>query len=106
MVNLKASKTDPFRQRVQIYLGRTDSKFCPVSAILKYMVKWEAVGGAFFSFSDGKLLTRDLFVKAVCLALEASRINPLNYAGHSFQIGVATMAASCGLQASLIKTLG
>ena len=106
VVNLKASKTDPFRQGVQIYLGRTNAKLCPVSAILNCMVKRGAAGGAFFSFGDGKLLTRDRFVKAVRSALEASRINPSNYAGHSFRIGAATTAASCGLQDSLIKTLG
>ena len=76
VVNFKASKTDPFRQGIQIYLGRMDSELCPMSAILNYMVKRGAAGGAFFSFSDGKLLTRDWFVKAVRLALEASGINP------------------------------
>ena len=45
-------------------------------------------------------------MEAVRSALEASGINPSNYAGHSFRIGAATMAASCGLQDSLIKTLG
>ena len=39
VVNVKASKTDPFRQGAQIHLGRTYSELCPVAAILLYMVK-------------------------------------------------------------------
>ena len=30
VVNLKTSKMNPFRQGVQIYLGRTDGELCPV----------------------------------------------------------------------------
>ena len=38
-VNIKASKTDPFRRRVTIYLGRIHGTICPVVATLKYMVE-------------------------------------------------------------------
>ena len=43
VVNVKASKMDPFRQGVQIHLGRTHSELCPVTAILTYMVRRELV---------------------------------------------------------------
>ena len=36
-VNIKASKTDPFRQGVRVYLGATSRDICPVSAILHYL---------------------------------------------------------------------
>ena len=106
VVNMKASKTDPFRQGVRIHLGRTYSELCPVTAILTYMVRRGTSDGPFFRFEDGRHLTRDRFVTAVRTALAASGINPPHYAGHSFRIGAATTAANCGLQDSLIKTLG
>ena len=36
-IQIKASKTDPFRQGTTIYLGATDTKLCPVKAILAYI---------------------------------------------------------------------
>ena len=36
-VRIKASKTDPFRQGATIYLGATDTKLCPVKAVLAYI---------------------------------------------------------------------
>lgn len=41
-VRIKASKTDPFRKGVDIYVGRTGDSLCPVSAVLSYMVAIEA----------------------------------------------------------------
>ena len=32
-VNIKASKTDPFRKGVSVFLGRTGSVLCPVLAL-------------------------------------------------------------------------
>ena len=40
-VKLKASKTDPFRAGIDIFIGRTNDRLCPVAAVLAYMV----VGG-------------------------------------------------------------
>ena len=82
VVNIKASKTDPFRQGVQIHLGRTNSKLCSVVAILSYMVKRGTSDGPFFRFEDDKYLTRDRFVTTVCTALVTSGVNPAHYAGH------------------------
>ena len=36
-VRIKASKTDPFRKGVTVYLGRTGKEVCPVAAILGYI---------------------------------------------------------------------
>lgn len=36
-ITIKASKTDPFRQVVKVYLGRTNTDLCPVAAVLNYM---------------------------------------------------------------------
>ena len=39
-------------------------------------------------------------------ALTTMGVDERNYSGHSFRIGAATTAAACGIQDSLIKTLG
>ena len=36
-VRIKASKTDPFRKGVVVYLGRTDNDLCPVGAVAAYL---------------------------------------------------------------------
>ena len=36
-VHIKQSKTDPFRQGVNMYLGRTDQDVCLVRAIVAYL---------------------------------------------------------------------
>lgn len=36
-VRIKASKTDPFRQGISIFLGRTDTLLCPIAALTPYM---------------------------------------------------------------------
>ena len=58
-VRIKASKTDPFRKGISVYLGRTDTDLCPVAAILGYMVRRGSQQGPFFMFQDGRFLTRD-----------------------------------------------
>lgn len=37
-VKIKASKTDPYRQGVTVYIGRTGGPLCLVTAVLAYMV--------------------------------------------------------------------
>ena len=56
-VRIKASKTDPFRKGVSVFLGRTGGILCPVAAILDYMVRRGPGEGLLFSFRDGRLLT-------------------------------------------------
>ena len=38
-VRIKASKTDLFRHGVEIFIGRTNNKLCPVAAVLAYLAK-------------------------------------------------------------------
>eukprot|EP00731_Ephydatia_muelleri_P033273 Em0027g21a len=105
-VAIKASKTDPFRKGVKVYLGASGAELCPVAAILSYMVIRGSLPGPFFMFEDKRPLTRDRFVGEMRKALEQAGVTAKQYSGHSFRIGAATTAASCGLQDSLIKTLG
>ena len=38
-VQIKASKADPFRHGVTIFIGATHGPLCPVAAVLSYMVR-------------------------------------------------------------------
>ena len=105
-MNIKALKTDPFHQGVTVYLGRSHDWICPVAATLNYLVVRGTSKGPVFIFEDGKHLTCDSFVSAVCKVLSAAEVDTLKYAGHSFSIGVAIIAAKFGIQDFLIRTMG
>ena len=105
-VRIKASKTDPFRKGVTVYIGATRGDLCPVAALLSYMVLRGNHDGPLFVFGNGDHLPRERFVTHLCQALSVAGVDSTLYAGHSFRIGAATTAAMCGIQDSLIKTLG
>lgn len=105
-VHLKSSKTDPFRKEVDVFIGGTTNDLCPITAIRTYLAARGSSGGALFRFQDGRLLTRDRFVKEVRDALKLAELNPVQYAGHSFRSGAATRAAQCGIPESTTKMLG
>ena len=105
-VTIKASKTDPFRQGIHIFVGKTSNELCPVAAVLAYMAKRGSNRGFLFQFEDGRLLTRERFVAQVRTALALAGIDHRSYSGHSFRIGAATAAAKRGLSPATIKTLG
>lgn len=106
IINIKASKTDPFRQGVSIYLGRTDKDLCPVGAILCYIALRGLSPGPLFLFQNGQFLTRAALVREIRQALQSVGIEASAYSGHSFRIGAATSAAAAGVEDALIKILG
>lgn len=105
-VRIKASKTDPFRKGVDVYLGRTDKDLCPLEAILPYLAIRSDKQGFLFQFKDGRPLTKDRFVSKVRELLQQSGVDPKKYAGHSFRIGAATTASRQGVSEATIKMLG
>ena len=105
-VRIKASKTDPFRVGVTIYVGPTGKWLCPVAGVLAYMVQRGSGGGQLFQFSNGRYLTRPRFIMALRTVLRDAGIDATQFARHSFRINVATTASLCGIQDSMIQTLG
>ncbi len=105
-VRLKASKTDPFRLGVDIYVGKTGNSLCPVSSVLRYMVARGPGSGPFFRFENGTPLTRLKFVQKVKEALTLAGLDCSGYSGHSFRSGAATTAAKQGISDATIKMLG
>lgn len=105
-VTIKASKTDPFRKGIDLFLGRTGADLCPEMAVLGYLAERGRGPGPLFKFKDGQYLTRQRLVVAVREALQAARLDQDKYCGHRFRIGAATTAAKKGTEDAVIKTLG
>ena len=106
VLRIKTSKTDPFRQGVDVCLGRTDNALCPVAALLAYVSRRGTNPGPLFVFDDGSPLTREALVREVRGALAMAGIDAAQYSGHSFRSGAATTAAAAGVEDSVIKILG
>ena len=105
-IRIKASKTDPFRIGMNIFLGRTGDSISPVAALLKFMTARGNGTGLLFGFQNSKLLMRDSIVCKVKEALVAAGIDPTPCLGHSFRSGAATTASSRGISDTTIKMLG
>ena len=105
-VHIKASKTDPFRKGVDIYVGKTSHLLCPVSALLSYLAIRGSQEGLLFQFQDNSPLTKSRFVTKFRQLLDQAEIDSTLYASHSFRIGAATTAAANGVEDSTIQTLG
>ena len=102
-IRIKQSKTDPFRKGVDLFVGKTESVLCPVTAMLSYLCMRGMESGPLFNFEDNRVLTRQYFVAVVKEGLQKAGIDS---SGHSFRIGAATTAGSKGIEDSIIKTLG
>ena len=105
-VKIKCSKTDPFRQGVEIYLGGSFNELCSVEMIIAYLTTREERAGPFFQFHNGIPLSRERLVTQVCQALLAAGKDPTPYSGYSFRIGATSTAAERGVEDLLIKILG
>ena len=92
-LNLKESKTDPFRKGVQVVIGSTGDELCPVNALMAYFAVRGDSPGPLFRFGAGRPLTRSAFVTKVKAALQLLGLPASKYAGHSFHAGAATTVA-------------
>ena len=94
---IKQSKTDPFRQGVTIFMGKTGCDLCPVAAVLAFLAMRGPGEGPLFRFESGEALTRPQLVSALRKVLAQAGFQLEDYAGHSFRIGAAITAAVCGV---------
>ena len=72
-VKLRRAKTDPFGKGVEIYMGKTDTSLCPVSAILSYMAVRPKMEGPLLVHANGAPLSRDQFVARVKKSVASSQ---------------------------------
>ena len=108
VIELRQSKTDPFRRGQSIHIYPTNSSTCPVRALTLFADKIGPTPPQKLVFSAGTCspLTRPKFTEIIRYLLIQAGMCPSNYASHSFRIGAATTAAAAGLPTWLIKTLG
>ena len=105
-VSIKASKTDPFRRGVNVFLGKTNNDLCPVAAVGAYLACHGSKPGLFFIFQSSSPLSREMFVRRVRAARSEAGVEATQYSGHSFRIGAATVAAAVRIEDCMIKALG
>ena len=110
-LHLKASKTDPFREGVDIHLFSSGASVCPVISLERYVefrnITFERNNDKepFFVMENGKALTRHYFIYSLKRIRTSLGYNSDLYNGHSFRIGASTTAGS-KLEDHLIQTLG
>ena len=83
-ITLRGSKTDPFGAGCTLYIGRTYSNICPVTAVLVYLSISPQVPGPLFLHADRSPLTRSGLISAVRSALSGTGVDLSCYTGHSF----------------------
>ena len=104
-LQIKTSKTDPFRRGCRIVLGATGDAVCPVLAILLYLSRRTQTVGPLFKFANGRPATRNWFCHRLKEAICAIGFQG-DFTSHSLRIGAATTAAAVGIPHATIQTLG
>lgn len=101
IIRIKTSKTDPFRVGSSVRLVGTGGDLCPIKALKKYLCARGSSSGPLFVLSMGDFVTRKYVSAFLSISLHNSDLDT-----HSFRIGGASAAASCGVPDSIIKILG
>ena len=103
-INIKSSRTDPFREGMTLYIAKSGRSVCTVNAMCRYLRYRKK--RPLFKFKDGTYLTRQTVTSTIRAALEYHGKEVNRYSLHSFRIGAASTAAEVSLPDSLIKSLG
>ena len=104
-IQIKGSKTDPFRKGCSIHIGLGKHPLCAVQAMLSYLALRGNGPGPLFLFASGQPLTRASLTDWLRQIMASARISG-NFSSHSFRIGAATVAARNGVPDHLIQTMG
>ena len=111
-LQLKTSKTAPFRKGCSIILAPSGRSVCavhghaPLPGSSASPQCYPPPPPPLYFFSTGKFLTRDKVTSILRPLLQRLGFAPESYADHSFCIGAATTAAEAGLPPWLIQTFG
>ena len=107
-INLRQSKTDPFRKGHQIFIYPTNTSTCPFRAFLLYIPFSSKTTASDPLFMAGRFapLTQASLNKALRTLLNRAGLDQSQYASHSFRIGAATTAAAARIPVWMIKSLG
>ena len=106
LVEVKATKTDPFREGITLSIAKTGTSVFPVRAIKKYCQVCPKGRGPFFQTALKQYLTRAMMSQLIKDTLKAGNLDNNSFSSHSFRIRAATTAASAGIPDRTIRTLG
>ena len=108
-VHLKSSKTDPFRQGINVIIGCFGTQVCDACAawdlIQAHQADWACPAAPFFQLY-GQPLFRTILVGHIRGLLTSLGLNPSLYSRHSLCMGGATTAAAASVRDWDIKLLG
>ena len=99
-ITIKQSKTDP---SMQLYLGNTEARVCPVKALLAYLAVRDAIPGPCFKLENKQGLTWQKFSARLSTTLAMTGALMQGYTTHSFRIGAAPTAKEAGVSDVHIK---
>jgi hypothetical protein len=110
-LNLRASKTDPFRKGVDITFPRTDVLDLDPAAILDSICsdalsEHRPLSTPIIADHNGKPITRKAVMSRVAKALRAAGLQSSRYSGHSFRRGGAQSLIDMGVESDTITTHG
>lgn len=109
-VNLPASKTDPFRQGVEIIVAASGDDACPVKAMSDFLGadRHRPPLEPLFTADPARRLpfTREHVIYQLRKLATAAGLGAGAWNGHSFRRGEATWAAGVGLPEQQIQALG
>ena len=100
-VNIKSSKTDPFKVGVLVRIGAIGNDICPVHSLRLFLQHCQHNSGPLYTFTNGQYLTRSYLSQLIQQIWPNSNLNT-----HSFRIGGASSAAAAGISDSTIQILG
>jgi hypothetical protein len=106
LLQLPASKTDPFRKGIVIPLSPSGDATCPVVALRELFNRYpKSPSAPLFSRSYGPF-DRAWVLRKLSQALLFSGINPAGFTGHSFRRGAANSAFKAGIPRADIQKMG
>ena len=84
IVSINSSKSDQFKNGCKVHLAATGNSICLARALTKYARSTQNACGPFFTFENGKLLTRKRFT-AITKSLLATKVeHSETYSFHCF----------------------
>lgn len=108
ILNLRGSKTDPFRLGCQLVLFETKQKLCPVTAMQQHLSSRQALAAdsPLLACRENRPLSREKFISLLQHSLHISGVPVEGITGHSLRKGFATSASAASIEDNLISTMG
>jgi hypothetical protein len=106
LLQLPASKSDPFRKGVSIPLSPSGDSICPVAALHNLFDRYPKPASAPLFCRLCGPFDRAWALRKVSQALLFAGINPTGFTGHSFRRGAANSALKAGIARTDIMKMG